>query len=143
MSDGYLWLLFADAGMAGVTFSVQLVVYPAFSHYQKPDLIRWHRRYTRNISLLVVPLMSIQLLGGFYWLLTRPGLPSAVYSLLICLLWGITFHTFVPLHERIAKGIADQNDLSQLVSKNWIRTVVWGLLFAWHLGSYQGWLPIR
>ena len=143
MSDGFLWLLFADAGMLGVILSVQLVVYPAFSHYPKPDLIRWHRRYTMNISLLVVPLMSLQLLGGLYWLLTRPGLQSAVYTLLVFLLWGITFHTFVPLHGRIAKGIADQNDLSQLVSKNWIRTVAWGLVFAWHLSTYLGWLPIR
>jgi hypothetical protein len=143
MSDGFLWLLFADAGMAVMILSVQLVVYPAFSYYPKPDLIRWHHRYTRNISLLVVPLMSIQLLGGLYWLLTRPGLPSAVYTLLVFLLWGITFQTFVPLHGRIAKGIADQNDLSQLVSKNWIRTVAWGLVFAWHLSAYLGWMPIR
>ena len=142
MPDGFLWLLFADACMAGVILSVQLVVYPAFSYYPQQDLVRWHHRYTRNISLLVVPLMTVQLLGGLYWLFTRPDFTSGTYSFLVFLLWIITFHTFVPLHRRIGQGLADQKDLSLLVSKNWFRTVVWLLLFIWHLVSYQGWLPI-
>ncbi|MEJ2583656.1 MAG: hypothetical protein P8Z38_00990 [Robiginitalea sp.] len=141
MSDGILWLLFADACMAGVILSVQLLVYPGFSYFTGPELVRWHRRYTRNISLIVVPLMTIQLLGGFYWLFSRPGLPPGVYTFLICLLWGITFGTFVPLHRRISDGVAQKRDLSLLVSKNWIRTAFWLLLFAWHLGSYAGWVP--
>jgi hypothetical protein len=143
MSDGILWLLFADACMAGVILAVQLLVYPAFSYYREQDLVGWHKRYTRNISLLVVPLMITQLLGGFYWLFTHPHLPSGIYTFLVCLLWGITFRTFVPLHRRIGGGKTDPEDLSVLVSNNWIRTVIWLLLFVWHLGSYQGWIPIR
>jgi hypothetical protein len=127
--------------MVGVILSVQLVVYPGFAFYSETGLDQWHRRYTRNISLLVVPLMTVQLLGGIYWLFTRPGLASAVYALLVSLLWGFTFHTFVPLHRRIAQGSANKRDLSRLVSKNWIRTVLWLLLFAWHLGFYLGLLP--
>ena len=140
MTDGFLWLLVADACMAGVILSVQLLVYPAFSYYTKSGLDRWHRRYTRNISLMVVPLMISQLLGGFYWVFTRPDLASVVYTLLVCLLWGITFRVFVPLHRRIGEGVADQADLSRLVSKNWLRTLLWLLLFTWHLGSFIGWL---
>ena len=141
MSDGLLWLLLADGCMAGVILSVQLVVYPGFRFYTEAGLDRWHRRYTQNISLLVVPLMTLQLLGGGYWLLTRPGLTSVVYVLVVGLLWGFTFHTFVPLHRRIAQGFADQRDLSLLVSKNWIRTVLWLLLLVWHLGFFLGLLP--
>ena len=141
MSDGFLWLLLADCCMAGVILSVQLVVYPGFRFYTEAGLDRWHRLYTRNISLLVVPLMTVQLLGGGYWLLTRPGLASAVYALVVGLLWGFTFHTFVPLHRRIAQGSADPRDLSLLVSKNWIRTILWLLLLVWHLSFYLGLLP--
>ncbi len=140
MSDGFLWLLLADACMAGVILSVQLVVYPGFSHFSDAELGRWHPTYSRNISLIVIPLMTGQLVGGIYWLLTGPGLASAVYALLVCLLWAITFRTFVPLHRRIAQGIAVQGDLSRLVSKNWIRTALWLVLFTWHLGFYAGWL---
>jgi hypothetical protein len=127
--------------MAGVILSVQLLVYPGFPHYSESGLYRWHSRYTRNISVLVVPLMTCQLLGGFYWAFTRPGLSSVVYALLVCLLWGITFYIFVPLHHRIGKGIAGKRDLSLLVANNWYRTVLWLLLFAWHLCCYTGWLP--
>ena len=141
MSDGFLWLLFADACMAGVILSVQLVVYPGFSYHTEPGLDRWHRQYTKNISLLVVPLMTGQLLGGFYWFFARPGLAPGVYAFTVCLLWGITFRTFVPLHRRIGQGVADKQDLSLLVSRNWYRTILWLLLFAWHLSSYLGWLP--
>lgn len=140
MTDGSLWLLLADACMAGVILSVQLVVYPGFSLFSKADLARWHPKYSRNISLIVIPLMTGQLLGGLYWLLSAPGLAPAVYVLLVCLLWAITFRTFVPLHRRIAQGSADQGDLSQLTSKNWFRTALWLLLLAWHLGYYTGWL---
>jgi len=141
MTDGFLWLLFADACMVGVILSVQLVVYPGFSYYTESGLDQWHRRYTKNISLLVVPLMTGQLLGGFYWVITRPGLASSVYVILTCLLWGITFRVFVPLHNRIGRGVADRADLDQLVSKNWIRTLLWILLFLCHLSFYTGWLP--
>lgn len=140
MTDGSLWLLLADACMAGVILSVQLVVYPGFSHFSESDLDRWHSQYSRNISLIVIPLMTGQLLGGLYWLLAAPGLAPAVYTLLVCLLWAITFHTFVPLHRRIAQGLADKRDLARLVSKNWYRTSMWLLLLAWHLGVYTGWL---
>ena len=142
MSDGFLWLLLTDACMAGVILSVQLVVYPGFDYYATSGLDQWHRRYTRNIALLVIPLMTGQLLGGSYWLFTRPGLVPAVYAFMACLLWGFTIHTFVPLHRRIGQGIADSRDLSLLVSKNWYRTALWLLLFAWHLCSYAGWLPL-
>jgi hypothetical protein len=127
--------------MVGVILSVQLVVYPGFYHFTASGLGQWHRRYTRNISLLVVPLMTGQLLGGFYWLYQSPGPTPGVYSFIILLLWGITFHTFVPLHRRIGQGVADKRDLALLVGKNWFRTVLWLLLFAWHLSSCLGWLP--
>ena len=85
--------------------------------------------------------MNGQLLGGLYWLFVHPGMVSGVYTFLVCLLWGITFRTFVPLHRRIGQGVTNKQDLSLLVSRNWYRTVLWLLLFAWHLSAFLGWLP--
>lgn len=133
MSPVAPWLLIADGLMVGVILSVQLLVYPAFSYYRREDLLLWHATYTRRISLLVIPLMGAQLLGGSYWLYRDPGTASVVYAGLVFLLWGITFARFVPYHTKISQGIAGQGMLQNLVRENWIRTFLWIIVFLSHL----------
>ena len=53
-------LLF-DFGLVILIWMVQLVVYPSFRYYKESDLMRWHERYTKAISIIVVPLMFGQL----------------------------------------------------------------------------------
>ncbi len=133
MSPAAPWLLVADTLMVGVILSVQLLVYPAFAYYGREELLRWHATYTRRISLLVVPLMLAQLLGGSYWFFSHPGMASGIYAGLIGLLWGVTFIRFVPYHTKISQGKADQDMLNNLVRENWIRTFLWILVFVSHL----------
>lgn len=128
-----LWLLLVDVLMVGVILAVQLVVYPGFQYFSKEELSRWHPIYTRNITVLVAPLMVSQLIGGILWGIWQPGLPSILYTSGILFLWVITFLFFVPLHRRIEKGNADENTFVQLVRLNWIRTVLWIAVFVWHL----------
>jgi len=134
----------ADALMAGVILCVQLLVYPGFLYYGREDLLRWHETYTRRISLLVVPLMMAQLLGGAFWLYHHPGIPSGTYTGLVVLLWGITFVRFVPYHAKISSGKASETTLRSLVRENWIRTFLWisvfisHLAFCWVAGMNQG-----
>ncbi|MDM9632778.1 DUF1772 domain-containing protein [Robiginitalea aurantiaca] len=127
------WLLLVDALMAGVILAVQLVVYPAYQYFNKEDLVRWHRTYTKNITLLVAPLMLAQLTGGVFWTLKEPGLHTAVYLLIIVLLWAVTFLRFVPLHRRIDRGTFQEPELRTLVRLNWIRTLLWIVVFAGHI----------
>lgn len=138
MSPTAPWLLVADALMAGVILCVQLLVYPGFLYYGGEDLHRWHDTYTRRISLLVVPLMLAQLLGGAFWLYSHPGMASGIYEALVGLLWGITFVRFVPYHAKISKGKANETILRSLVRENWIRTVLWIVLFISHLVFWWG-----
>ncbi|MGB5405063.1 MAG: hypothetical protein WBN13_13900 [Robiginitalea sp.] len=127
------WLLLADALMAGMILAVQWVVYPAFQYFSKDALTRWHSVYTRNITALVAPLMVTQLLGGVYWSTTHPGLIPLLYTFIVCVLWGITFLFFVPLHRQISLGIADSTDLRRLIRLNGLRTVLWLIVLALHL----------
>lgn len=126
-------LLLADVLMAGVILSVQLVVYPGFRYFSKEGLSQWHRIYTRNITVLVAPLMIIQLLGGIFWTIGQPHLFSILYTLGVLSLWAITFRYFLPLHRRIERGKADKNTFKTLVRLNWIRTVLWLFVLAIHL----------
>jgi len=119
--------------MAGIILAVQWVVYPAFQYFSREALNRWHAVYTRHITALVAPLMIAQLLGGLYWSTTHPGLFPFLYILLICVLWGITFLFFVPLHRQISRGMATTADFRQLVRLNGVRTLLWLIVLAVHL----------
>ena len=123
------WKLIVDFGLVILIWMTQLVVYPSFTHYAANDLIGWHGRYTTAISIIVMPLMLLQvglhgwqLINDFSWI----GLGAVV---LIGLAWANTFFFAVPLHNQIA---AERNVLeaaASLVRVNWFRTVVWSLVF--------------
>ena len=131
--DLTFWVLLVDGLMAGVILSVQLLVYPAFLYFSDAELVRWHHRYTPNVTLLVAPLMIIQLLGGLVRAYVQPGTYPVIYALLVLLLWVLTFVLFVPLHRRIDAGKATEDNLRKLVRLNWSRTFLWILLFTSHL----------
>ena len=127
--DLTFWLLLVDAVMAGVILSVQLLVYPAFQYFSDAELVRWHHRYTPNITILVAPLMTLQLIGGLVRAFGQPGMFTFLYALLVLLLWILTFLFFVPLHRRIDGGRATERSLRRLVYLNWSRTLLWIALF--------------
>ena len=116
--------------------AVQWLIYPSFQYFSKEALERWHLVYTRNITILVAPLMISQLLGGIYWIMKQPGLLPSLYILFICVLWGITFVYFVPLHRQISLGTANTAALKRLVRLNGVRTLLWLMALALHLVSF-------
>ena len=46
-----------DFGLFILIWLTQLVIYPSFTYFREQDLTRWHRKYTRAISYIVMPLM--------------------------------------------------------------------------------------
>ena len=127
--------------MAGVILAVQWVVYPGFQYFSKKALARWHPVYTRNITVLVAPLMVAQLLGGIYWIVTQPGLFPFLYILFISALWSFTFLSFVPLHGQISRGTADTTTFRRLVHLNGVRTLLWLMALALHLIAFPTLAP--
>jgi len=127
--------------MAGVILAVQWAVYPAFRYFSKEALERWHPVYTRNITVLVAPLMVAQLLGGVLWIVTQPGVLPFLYALIISVLWGFTFLFFVPLHRQISRGTADTPTFDRLVRLNGLRTLLWLMLLALHLIAFPTLTP--
>jgi uncharacterized membrane protein YqjE len=120
--------IMVDSGLVVLIWLVQLIIYPSFRYTQEQHFTVWHSRYMRLISLIVGPLMLLQLSvelryifsGDYRW--QRLVLLVAV---LTC-----TFFISVPCHRRLQQG--QQKDLeviNRLVVTNWWRTVFWSLLF--------------
>ena len=128
MSLEIIRLLF-DTGLLVLIWMVQLVVYPSFTFYNSNNLKRWHDKYTKQITFIVMPLMigqlaviGVQLWEDVTWYTLLSGM-------LVFLLWGSTFLKFVPLHNRITSGDVEEKTLNDLVRYNWGRTVLWSVLF--------------
>jgi len=135
MSLAIIRLLF-DAGLFVLIWMVQLVVYPSFTFYNSDNLKRWHDKYTKQITFIVMPLMLGQLATTGIQLWQDMTYYTILSGVLVFLLWGATFLKFVPLHNRIINGDFDEEILDDLVWYNWGRTVLWSLLFLISLGKF-------
>ncbi|WP_435624289.1 hypothetical protein [Flagellimonas sp.] len=125
--------LLVDFGLLILIWIVQLIIYPSFSHFSKEDLIEWHRKYTALMGFIVAPLMLAELGIYLVTLFTKPNIWNIVATVLVIIIWVMTFAQFVPMHKAISKGQVDDILLEKLVRKNWGRTVLWSILFM--LGS--------
>ena len=118
-----------DFGLVVLIWMVQRIVYPSFLHYSADRLVTWHSTYMIRLSYIVIPLMLGQLGISIYQVTVLTDLYTLMNLTLIVLLWLFTFVRFVPIHTAIAKGRAGQKMLKALVTENWIRTVLWTLVF--------------
>ncbi len=133
-----LILLLADALMFGVICCVQWIIYPSFLRMKPENLRAWHHDYSKRIALIVIPPMSIQLLGGTYRFWLEENIGSGLYLGMILILWALTFIKFVPLHRRIGSGTFKIEDLGHLVRLNGTRTFLWCIVFVLDLLLWMG-----
>ena len=144
LSDPRLVLLLAQAAatliLVGVIWIVQLVHYPLFALADPTTFPEMATRHQRAISLIVVPLMLVELAGAIALLVWRPSaIPmwSALGGLvLVVAVWLVTFLVQVPQHEMLLGG-HDATVVAALVAGNWWRTALWsarGVLVVWWLG---------
>ncbi len=128
MNIELLRLLF-DFGLLILIWLVQLIIYPGFRFYSKENLLQWHRKYTFGISFVVIPLMFGQLISASIQLYQEANTYTVLSMALIAGVWISTFAQFVPLHNLIAKGVIDKALIQKIVTRNWIRTVLWTSIF--------------
>ena len=121
--------LLTDTGFLILIWAVQLVIYPSFNYYTPKNLFVWHRNYTVRVTYIVLPLMFSQLILAVIYVWQIQDWYSILSLLIIVVLWLLTFLIFVPLHQSIDKAQPQEGVCEKLVSKNWIRTVLWTVLF--------------
>jgi hypothetical protein len=118
-----------DFGLVVLIWIVQIIVYPSFSYYKLEDLSKWHEKYTRNITLIVLPLMTVQLGIHLYEIISALSFLRLVILIMILLIWINTFLYSVPLHKRISGNVDMAGACRDLSRINWYRTVLWTLVF--------------
>ncbi len=121
--------LLVDFGMVIIIWMTQLIVYPGFNYYNEAELIDWHRKYTKAISILVIPLITAQVSVHIYDLWVNQSIVSIINTMLIAMVWIITFGGAVPLHNQITRQDECLAAARKLVKLNWYRTILWNVVF--------------
>ena len=119
--------LIVDSGLLVLIWLVQLIIYPSFRYVADQYFAAWHARYTSLIALVAGPMMlaqvGIELMHivsqNLRWL--RIGIIAAI--------WISTFGLSVPCHKRLHSGRKKRVSVERLIKSNWIRTILWSILF--------------
>ena len=127
----FLWRLLFDFSLVVLIWLVQIVIYPGFTYYSPAALMKWHEKYTRRITVLVIPLMLGQLFLTIYCLVLLPSAHTIGTTVMLIIIWLLTFLFFVPQHQNISKGKMTEQSLILLIKTNWWRTALWTTIFAW------------
>lgn len=126
MQDLINFHIFSCFFMTGLIWLIQLVSYPSFLFVEEKRFLEFHHFHSSRISLIVSPVMSIELIsaaglalfmGGWLWWTNAVG---------VVLIWLSTAFLSVPLHGQLGLG-KDINLIRKLVQTNWPRTVLWSV----------------
>lgn len=86
--------------------------------------------------MVVLPLMLGQLMCTILNVITDFNFISTTQLVLVVLVWILTFTIFVPIHNNIEKDTDIEGTTRRLVQKNWIRTIVWSIVFVISLARF-------
>lgn len=123
------WMQLVDFGLLVFIWTIQLVAYPSFRYFSVESLLKWHKNYTRAVSIIVMPLMISQVLLHGWLVFEDATLLNWLTLILVISTWLVTFIVFVPLHSKISINQELSQSLEYLISYNWIRTILWSLIF--------------
>ena len=113
------WLL------AGLIWSIQLLVYPQFRRVKAEEFIEFHFAHCLRTGLLVAPLLLVE--AGTAAVLLWQGhreLPFIISVGLIPVIWLSTAVFQAPLHVKLMRGY-DAEIIRRLTLTNWLRTLAW------------------
>lgn len=117
--------------MLGLIWLVQLVHYPTFSYVSREEFLDFSRFHTSRISMIVLPVMLVELVTGLLMVVLAAGSPYRIVQFLCWLnlsvlltIWLSTFLISVPCHNKLAEK-QDEKVIQRLVKTNWVRTILW------------------
>ncbi|TVR15996.1 MAG: hypothetical protein EA391_08960 [Balneolaceae bacterium] len=114
--------------LCGLIWTVQLVHYPMFHKLSRKNFSKHIQFHGFRISLIVVPLMVIELLSSFSLAFFSPSdtVLHATGFFIVLLIWLTTFFIQVPLHSKLTMGYNPET-VNKLVKTNFIRSVLWSI----------------
>ncbi len=121
----FFFHLIFSAIMVGVIWVIQLVHYPSFHFIDKDIYDSFQKFHMNKISIIVIPVMILELVTGFLLLIGNSKNILIIISFgILILIWGITGLFFSDAHGKLISGY-NELIVNKLVSMNWIRTVLW------------------
>jgi len=116
--------------MLGLIWFVQVVHYPLFARIDAAGFPAYEAAHASRTTLVVGPLMLIELLTAVWLVATMPvgvSRPAAWTGLaLVAVIWLSTALLQVPQHNVLARGFEPAAH-ALLVHSNWVRTAAWTL----------------
>ena len=115
--------------MTGMIWSMQILEYPLFALVGQKEFPAYHQRHNRGLPYLVILPSIAAFVSAVVLIFTRPArLPlwsSIVIAVLDLLIIVATVVREAPLHARLDREGSSPEVIRQLVSGNWIRTLLW------------------
>ncbi len=112
------------AALAGLIWTVQLVLYPLFALVGASEWQPYGAEHRRRITWVAAPLMLSSVGVAIILALQEPSRLSALNAALAVGVFVLTGLVFAPLHGRLERQ-AGQRAISRLVRANWLRTIAW------------------
>lgn len=132
--------------LAGLIWTIQVVHYPLFAGVGPERFAAYHAAHSARISLLVVPLMCVELLAALAtWRWPDAAMPRGFGPAMLGLVgvaWAATAFASVPAHGTLAQGF-DASAHARLVHTNWLRTLAWTTRAALLLWAVARQLPAQ
>ena len=114
--------------MVGVIWTIQLVHYPSFNFINQKDYIKFQNFHMKRISLIVMPIMGIELFSGLVIIFfeMKNGIIFYFSIFILILIWLLTGIIFSRLHQKLTMGYRILI-INRLIKMNWLRTFLWTL----------------
>ncbi len=113
--------------LTGVIWTIQIVHYPSFHYIDKLSFVNFHHFHERRISIIVMPLMILELISSVALYFNDMSNHTFLLNLIVVgLIWCSTFFIQVPIHNILSQK-KDNMMIEKLVRTNWIRTFLWTL----------------
>ena len=113
--------------LTGIIWTIQIVHYPSCYYIDKQFFVNFHQFHEYRISIIVMPLMFIELISCIaLYINDMSNITFALNLIIVGLIWCSTFFIQVPIHNILSQK-KDNKMIKKLVNTNWIRTFLWSI----------------
>ena len=112
--------------MLSIIIVTQIVSYPLFLNVDEKIFTSYHSEYVKRITIIVMPIMIIELALTIMLYYVLDGFLSQVFLISLIMIFISTVIIQVPIHNKL-KFSYDEYLAKKLIKTNWIRTFLWSL----------------
>ena len=116
--------LLSSAILLGLILIIHFVHYKSFHFINENVFKDFHKFHTKNISFIVIPLMTIEAFTSIIICFYYFGILSLLNLFFVFLIWTVTFIYQVPTHNKLSLG-KNTLEIDNLVNKNIYRVFLW------------------